>query len=81
MCGTQFLHQIQMGTPSINAVLALGALVSNQFKAVLSNLKLKAAPEAKMPGLHLVKCCIDRTVLQVSLCNRAAAPSVGIINK
>lgn len=65
MSGIQFLHQIQMETRHINAVPALKALVSNHFKVVLSNVKLKIAPEAEMPGLHLVKGCTDRTVLQV----------------
>lgn len=65
MRGTQFLHQIQMGPPHINAAPALRVLVSNQFKVALSKVKLKVAPAAKMPCLHLVKCCTDRTVLHV----------------
>lgn len=35
MCGTQFLNQIQIGTPNINAVLALRALVSISLKLLL----------------------------------------------
>lgn len=81
MCGTQFLNQIQIGTPNINAVLALRVLVSNQFEVVLSNVKLKVASEAKMPGLHLVKCCTGKPVLQVRLCNWASAPCLGTENK
>lgn len=70
-----------MGTPHINAVPALKALASNQFKVVLSNVKLEVTPEAEMPGLHLVKGCTDRTVLQVRLCDWATAPSLGIASK
>lgn len=77
VCRTQFLHQIQMGTPHFNAVPALGALVPNQFKVVLSNVELKVAPEAEIPGLHLVKGCTDRIVLQLRLCSWASAPSLG----
>lgn len=70
-----------MGTSNINNMLALRALVLSQFKAVLSNVKRRVFTESKITGLHLVKCCTNKTSPQVRLYNWASALHLGIVSK
>lgn len=70
-----------MGTPNVNTRVALRALVLSQFKAVLSNVKLRVSTASNITGLHVVKHCADRTNLQERLYNCVSAFCLGIVSK
>lgn len=51
------------------------------FEDVLFNVKPRISTECKTMVFYPVKCCTDRTDLQLGLCNWASAPHLSIVSK